>query len=176
MLKLGLKLKGDFVMDKAMYEKLNLHIFEKEELKKAVVLIDKSATYLVVIIYAFVLMSLAVSKNSFFLPSVILPLISYFTVSAIRKIKNFPRPFDDANVTPIIKQKNGQGFPSRHVASAFIISYVTAVFNPFLGALAMLFAFLLCITRVLSGVHYIYQVIGGAAVSIIIFTSYVLLF
>ena len=113
--------------------------------------------------------------NTIYLKVVLVPLCVFVTVSIFRKLFNLQRPYEKMKITPLIpKDKKGQSFPSRHVASGFIISMAFLYVNPILGIIFIVISFLIALTRVLSGVHFIKDVIAGALYSLI--TSWYFIF
>ena len=110
-----------------------------------------------------------------FLKVTLVPLCTFAIVSVFRKIFNAQRPYEKYGITPLIaKDKQGQSFPSRHVASGFIISMAFLYINMALGITFLIISLLIAITRVLAGVHFIKDVVAGALFSVIM--GYILLF
>lgn len=110
-----------------------------------------------------------------FLKILIVPAVIFAFVTVFRKAVNFKRPYEKLDINPLIKKdKQGQSFPSRHSASIFIITMSFIYINVYLGIAAMILGIILCITRVLGGVHYIRDVMAGALFSIIV--GYFLIF
>ena len=105
--------------------------------------------------------------------AVIIPAVTFISVSVFRKIFNNKRPYEEIDFIPIIpKDKQGQSFPSRHCASIFIIAMTFLYINVYIGIFYLLLGVLMCICRVIGGVHYIKDVIGGGVISIIIGLMY----
>ncbi|MBQ8057229.1 MAG: phosphatase PAP2 family protein [Ruminococcus sp.] len=108
-------------------------------------------------------------KSEVFLKATFVPLFVLILVTVLRYIINAKRPYEVYDYTPAIKKETkGKSFPSRHTASAFIIALAFLYIDVKLGIIMMVLATLIGITRVLSGVHFIRDVIGGALISIII--------
>ena len=107
-------------------------------------------------------------KNEVFLKATLVPLGVLILVTAMRYIINAKRPYEKYNYTPVVKKDTkGKSFPSRHTASAFIIAMAFLYIDVTLGVIMLILATIIAITRVLSGVHFIRDVIGGALISII---------
>ena len=72
--------------------------------------------------------------------------------------------------TLILVNKNttGKSFPSRHTVSAFIIAMAFLYVNTNLGIIMLCLATAIGLTRILSGVHFVRDVVGGAAIGIFI--------
>ena len=100
------------------------------------------------------------------------PLACLFVVSVLRLAVQKPRPYtaEGANVTPLIEKKKSDNpsFPSRHVASAMVI---TGVFLPFFPAFVFLLyplALLLAYVRFAAGLHYISDLVAGGAIGLLL--------
>ncbi len=123
-----------------------------------------------------------------------LPMILYWIVPAfgfllttwIRKKRNAPRPAEVFSFTPLLSHKSGCSFPSRHTACAFLISFallflsLLGIFSPILTAFSFLLSVLTATSRVVAGVHFLKDVIGGflfaAVISVFGFSFAFLLF
>lgn len=107
--------------------------------------------------------------NMVFLKITLVPFFTFAIVSVFRKIFNAERPYEKYGITPTIaKDKKGQSFPSRHVASGFVISMAFLYVNGTLGIISFIIAVIIALTRVLSGVHFIRDVAIGALFSLIV--------
>ena len=91
--------------------------------EKTIVFFSKYSPIAVILIYSITIFYLTIIKNPKLFLFIILPAIDLIFISALRKILNKPRPYDELNYEPLGKYKRGKGqsFPSRHTASAFII-------------------------------------------------------
>ena len=91
--------------------------------------------------------------------------VPFIIVSVIRHLINAPRPYE---LLPFYekkpKHKSGRSFPSRHVFSIFVIGTVLLIDSPILGAGILVLGVLLAALRVLLGLHFIRDVIAGAAI------------
>ena len=100
------------------------------------------------------------------------PAVCLFVVCVLRLAIDKPRPYspDGAGITPFIKKKkqDNKSFPSRHVFSAMVIAMTFLLASPWtwLGLIFVVLSVLLAMVRVLSGVHYISDVMAGAAFAI----------
>ena len=105
---------------------------------------------------------------------VLFPAISFVALSAFRHLYNAPRPYEKFLFEPIgnSNAKSGKSFPSRHVFSAFIIGFMIFDFYMPIGVVFLVFAFLLGVIRVVSGIHFVKDVICGATIALL---SYVIM-
>ena len=83
-------------------------------------------------------------------------------------IVNEQRPYERYGKPSVFnKTTKGKSFPSRHTASAFIIAMAFMYESVPLGIAAMVISLLIEISRILSGAHYIHDVVAGMAFSVI---------
>ena len=99
-----------------------------------------------------------------------MPGISFVLLSVVRKLINRPRPYETFDVPSVIKKdKKGESFPSRHVFSATIIAMTFLLMSPWswLGVIFLFVSVMLAVVRVVSGVHFISDVIAGIVVAVL---------
>lgn len=102
-----------------------------------------------------------------FLRMIYVPLAVLLEISVLRKIVNRPRPYEKYSTEPVIKRDGkGESFPSRHTASAFIIAMCAIPVSVPVAIVLLIISLIIGLTRILAGVHYISDVITGAAISI----------
>ena len=137
---------------------------EGGKLGPAIVSIGKAATTFVYVFYPLMLIVLAVVKSPNFLKAIIVPGVSFILVSVVRYFLNFPRPYEKIEeLVPLYEKKTkGKSFPSRHTFSAFCIAATAIYFNSNLGLFLFLVGAVLGLCRILSGVHFIRDVVVGA--------------
>ena len=137
---------------------------------RAIHIINKILTYSVFIAYPILLLYLLLQRNPILGRAIIVPLDSFIVVSVFRHLVNRKRPYEYFEVKPVIdKDTEGKSFPSRHVFSATVIG-MTLIFAlpvPWIGVLMLIPALGLALIRVLSGVHFISDVIAGAAFGVL---------
>ena len=87
-----------------------------------------------------------------------------------------PRPFAVHDVHQLITlhYQNSKSFPSDHTAIAFALAATVAILYPRIGMGALIVAFLVGLARVFVGVHYPFDILGGALVGI--FSAFVVHF
>ena len=108
-------------------------------------------------------------SSKVFLKFMLIPLFTFIFVSVVRVIINAQRPYEKYDYTPVVrKSTQGKSFPSRHTVSAFIIAMAFLYLQSRLGFVMLGVAAAIGIVRVLSGVHFIRDVISGAALGVLI--------
>ena len=107
-------------------------------------------------------------SNPFDLFKIILvPLGVFLLVTVLRKVINEQRPYEKYSTPSLFgKTTKGQSMPSRHTASAFIISLAIFYVNAELGIAALTVSFLITLSRVLAGVHFIRDVVVSILLSV----------
>ena len=94
--------------------------------------------------------------------------VPFILVSVLRLIINAKRPYEVyAFYTEPPKNKKGRSFPSRHVFSSFLISTLLITVNIPLSIGFYILSLALAVCRVLSGIHFIRDVLVGALVGIL---------
>ena len=98
--------------------------------------------------------------------------VAFFAVSMMRVWLDFKRPYErydtDALGIVIEKKRCGRGFPSRHVFSAFIIGVLLLPSLMPLGIAVLALGALMAFTRVVSGKHFLTDVLAGAGIGIVL--------
>ena len=95
--------------------------------------------------------------------AILVPGITFWFGTALRARLNRPRPYEQPGFEPLRrKETKGHSFPSRHALSAAVLAMVWMYFYPKAGWAMVGITVLICIGRVLTGVHHIRDVVGGA--------------
>lgn len=132
-------------------------------------IIYKYLPLLVFVFYPIGIVWVFFKQSEIFFQFVLVPLGVFLMVTAIRKLINEQRPYEKYGIEPVFfKDTKGKSMPSRHTASAFIISMAMLKINMYLGIIYLAVSFVIMISRVLAGVHYIRDVVVGALLSIVI--------
>ena len=94
----------------------------------------------------------------------LVPAVGFAVVSVFRHLLDRPRPCEVYHIEPL-QERNvpGRSFPSRHTFSGVLIAMVFLRVFPPLGVVFLLLAAVLGTLRILSGLHFIRDVIAGAA-------------
>ncbi len=153
------------------YIKLNEYIKSHKNFESAVIFIDKNFPKPVVFIFYSMLAFLAVKRDRRFFACAAIPWIDFYLVTKLRNKLNRKRPFENIGFEPIIMHSKGKSCPSRHASSSVIITFAVYFISPFLGIITGIISVFVCFSRILTGVHYISDVIAGISISIFIGTA-----
>ncbi len=94
--------------------------------------------------------------------------VSFVLLSLARRALNFPRPYEVYDLPPLLhKETQGKSFPSRHVFSICVIGTSLLYILPPLGAALLVLGALLAVARVVSGVHFVRDVVSGAVIGVL---------
>ena len=108
----------------------------------------------------------------------IVPAAGFVFVTVFRKIVNRQRPYEALGFQPFLKYKEGKGqsLPSRHTASAFLIAMACLYIHLWLGIPMLVLAGIIGASRVVSGMHYLSDIISAIFISLLIavFAYYVI--
>lgn len=132
--------------------------------KNALRLVSRGSVALVYLGYLRLLVWLAWHRMGQFWPALVVPAAAFVVGTLVRRIIDRPRPYTALGFTPLFpKDKPGQSMPSRHCFSAAAIAGAAwFVIRPLGLALAVL-AVVIAVCRVVTGVHYISDVLAGLA-------------
>lgn len=151
------------------YQTLLTYISKRPTLKKALVLIVKYSPYITMTLYPCILIYLFIIQSSLFIDAVYKPLGAFLLVTIIRKIVNRPRPYETLNIEPLVAHKKGESFPSRHAVSSMVIGLVCFYVHPILGIFGVSVATIVCLSRIIAGVHYISDVLVAIIIAVLFY-------
>ena len=128
-------------------------------LLRAVSLGAVAAVYL---LYAGLALWLVWRRDPALWPFLAVPAVVFVLGTALRRAINRPRPYEALGFAPLFpKDTKGQSFPSRHCFSAACIAVAALQILPTAALVLGVLALLIALSRVLSGVHYPSDVLGG---------------
>ena len=138
-------------------------------------------TGMVYVAYPTFLIYVFLNNRDLFVPVVAVPGSGFIILSVFRYLWNAPRPYEVYGVDPIISKKTkGKSFPSRHVFSVFVIAMAVLRLWPVTGAALCVCGLILAAVRVITGVHFVKDVviatISGIIYSIVGYYGYSLVF
>ena len=150
------------------YILLNKYIKNHPKIEKAVIFVDMQFPKPVMWIFYGTLLLLAVRLDKRVFAFGAVPWIDFFIVTKIRNRINRRRPFEKYGFEPVVPHSPGKSCPSRHASSSVIITIAVFFTSPVLGVITGIISLFVCVSRILTGVHYISDVIFGAIISFII--------
>ena len=135
--------------------------------------LDKAITYITVLLYfglLFIGYTLIPEDRGVLLyRSILVPGVSFLLVSLFRKNISFPRPYEVYGFTPALnKDTVGQSFPSKHTFSIFMIAFAWGQYSIPVCIIILIMGVTLATIRVIGGVHFLRDVVAGAAMAMII--------
>lgn len=103
-----------------------------------------------------------------FLKFAIVPFVVLFFTITIRYIFNTKRPYEMFSFTPVAKRtKEGHSFPSLETALSFVIGIGFLYLNTGVGTIMIIMATIVGLIKILSGMHFIKDVLFGGLIGII---------
>ena len=155
-------------MKDSNYLRLNRIMHQKKRYRVLVKVLEKMVTLLTFASYPLLLAYIYFKKIEWLIPMVLVPGFGFLAVTFIRSGINAKRPYEALEFEPsIMKDTTGHSFPSRHAFSIFMIAITYFFVDKGSGILVGFMGVLLCILRVLGGVHYIRDVVAGAFSAVI---------
>ena len=159
-------------MNGEKYRSLSEHFSETKARSTTIKALHDVLPFVMFIFYPLQLIWLWVNEgftSEIFLRFTLIPLGTFILVTIARALINAPRPYEKFNYTPAVaKDTKGKSFPSRHTTSAFIIAMAFMYLDVKLGIIMLVTATAIGVVRVLAGVHFIRDVISGAALGVLI--------
>ena len=155
-------------MRKESYLALYTAVYSRRTLARILHILSEAATYLTVAAFGCFIGYTAVKNLTLCLSVLAVTATPFVAITLMRKIINAPRPYEafEHEALAKLKEKGRRGcaFPSRHVASAFIIGSALCFILPPVGISILALGVVLGVCRVALGRHFIRDVITGAAI------------
>lgn len=153
-------------MRKEKYLALYTGVYSRPRLAKTLAVTDTVITYLTVAVYGFFLGYLTFGDLVLGLQFLAVTATPFVIITIMRRVINAPRPYEafEHDALAQIKKsgKAGHAFPSRHVASSFIIGSELCFIHLPAGISLMALGAILGACRVLLGRHFVRDtVVGG---------------
>lgn len=157
-------------MTKENYLKMTQPFRENPKMAKSLHICNRILTGMIFVGYPLLLLWLLKERRPELARAVIIPMDGVIIVSVLRCFINRPRPYEKFAVAPVIpKETKGKSCPSRHVFSAAVIAmtFISIPDMAAIGIILLVFAVLIGIIRVVSGVHFISDVIAALLCALI---------
>jgi len=166
-------------MTKETYIKMTQPFRDNPGMAKGIHIANSFLTGIMYVSYPLLLLYLFWRGESNVWTVILVPAISFIILSVGRALINRPRPYEAFGIPPVIKKDTkGKSFPSRHVFSATLIAMTFLWMSPWmwLGVLYLVISVCLGVVRVLSGIHYISDVVAGIVIGVLApFIGYIIL-
>ncbi len=122
--------------------------------------------FFIALVYVCLLAALILLRSPFTLRFILVPLSVLVFVTILRDVIDRPRPYTKMDFEPFLKVKEaGRSFPSRHSASAMVIALAFLYLRPAAGIVMLVLAALVGVSRVVTGMHYISDVLAGILIA-----------
>ena len=149
-------------MKRETYRKMTQPFRDNPKRAGVLHIVNKILTAIVFAAYPCLLAVLFFQRDRRLVEAICLPLDGLMVVSVVRVLVNRPRPYEKFGIPSVIpKETKGKSWPSRHVFSAAVIALTFFPFSVEIGTVLLIAAVGLAVIRVLSGVHYISDVLSG---------------
>ena len=132
--------------------------------RRALYLVSRGAVVAVYALYIGLLLWLVAGLQAAFIPMLIVPAAAFLVGSAVRTAIDRPRPNAALGYEPLFpKKETGRSMPSRHCFSAAAIAAAALHCALPVGVVLVVLAVVIAVSRVVTGVHYISDVLAGLA-------------
>lgn len=155
-------------MQRDTYERIYRAVYSRRWLVTLLSVISTVICAFIAILYAAALTGMLIADTVVGLRLLAVTATPFLLVTLVRHLINSPRPYEVLDLPELdcLRKKGrvGHSFPSRHVASAMIIGGAIIPFSLPFGVLTVIFGVALGACRVLSGRHFLRDVLAGGAI------------
>lgn len=117
--------------------------------------------------YPLLLVLVALFDRELLVRCIVVPAVGFAVCTVVRDVVNAPRPYEVTGRAPLIpKDTRGHSFPSRHTFCMFTIACTWLLWQPIVGCVLLVLACVMAAIRVRGGVHFLRDVIAGAALAL----------
>lgn len=130
---------------------------------------DKVLTGIGYVAYPALLIYVAIVRPSLLPVCIIVPAASFLIITGLRALINAERPYESTDAPNLLdKQTKGKSFPSRHVASLFIIASSWLLVCEPVGMALCIVGCAMAAIRVKGGAHHTRDVVAGAVFAFVL--------
>lgn len=152
---------------KFFYEGINKFMYKHPFIKSCVYFASKFCPWMVAIFYSLFLLKIVIESQTGFYLLFIKPFMVLLITTLLRILINRPRPIQKYNIKPLDdKKRTGYSFPSIHTSLAISIALTVIARGPNMGLLLSSLAVIITCTRLLTGVHYITDIIASILIAL----------
>jgi undecaprenyl-diphosphatase len=156
-------------IDQKLFFRLYNFTVSHELVSKLAVFITKFSSKFFSIIYFAVGGWLIYNSDPRLRTFIFIPAAVYLLVKLIPGLYNRRRPFAEYGLQNLVKQREDHAFPSTHTASSLIISLVVLKISFELGIIMLVLAVITAFTRIMVGVHYPSDILGGWLIALMLY-------
>ncbi len=122
--------------------------------------------FVVVIATLFYLVIVSKKRSSEVIVALLVALpLTYIVARVISEFYYDPRPFVVGHFAPLLSQASDNGFPSSYTLFSTALATIVFAFQRRLGALLLLVAFFVGITRMMVGIHHVSDIMGSIVIA-----------
>lgn len=152
---------------KFFYVGINNFMQKHSFIKSCVHFASLFCPWMIAIFYALFLLKIVIEYPSGIYLLFIKPCVVLICTSLLRILINRPRPYQKYPITPIDgKLRNGHSFPSIHTSLAVSIALTVLGIGPNMSLLLSVLAVVVTITRLLTGEHYLSDIIASIFIAL----------
>ncbi len=130
---------------------------------------DKVLTGIGYVAYPALLIYVAIVRPPLLPVCIIVPAASFLIITGLRALINAKRPYESSDAPNLLdKQTKGKSFPSRHVASLFIIASSWLLVCEPVGMALCIVGCAMAAIRVKGGAHHTRDVVAGAVFAFVL--------
>ncbi len=152
---------------KHFYVGINNFIYKHPFIKSCVHFSSLFCPWMVAIFYSLFLLKIVIESPNGFFYLLSQPMIVLICTALLRIFINRPRPYEKYSIKPIgDKRQSGHSFPSIHASLTLSIALTVIKTGPNMGLLLFALAFTITITRLLTGEHYLTDIIASILIAL----------
>lgn len=152
---------------KHFYVGINNFIYKHPFIKSFVHFSSLFCPWMVAIFYSLFLLKIVIESPNGFFYLFSKPMMVLICTALLRIFINRPRPYEKYSIKPIgDKRQSGHSFPSIHASLTLSIALTVIKTGPNMGLLLFALAFTITITRLLTGEHYLTDIIASILIAL----------